>query len=73
MFKIGRFDQEGLEACCTRGYIGIIGYMMELYSDNGKEPGNYYLGFRLHEWLAFSLVRRPSHLHLTSDWPGGKE
>ena len=28
------------------GYIGIIGYMLGLYWDNGKENGNYYLGFR---------------------------
>ena len=23
------------------GYIGIIGYMLVLYRDNGKENGNY--------------------------------
>ena len=27
-----------------RGYIGIIGYMLGLYWDNGKENGNYYNG-----------------------------
>ena len=25
-----------------RGYIGIIGYIMGLYRDHGKENGNYY-------------------------------
>ena len=25
-----------------RGYIGIIGYILGLYRDNGKENGNYY-------------------------------
>ena len=29
-----------------RDYIGIIGYMLGLYRDNGKENGNYYLWFR---------------------------
>ena len=24
------------------GYTGIIGYMLGLYRDNGKENGNYY-------------------------------
>ena len=24
------------------GYIGIIGYILGLYRDNGKENGNYY-------------------------------
>ena len=28
------------------GYVGIIGYILGLYWDNGKN-GNYYLGFRL--------------------------
>ena len=27
------------------GYIGIIGYILVLYKDTGKENGNYYLGF----------------------------
>ena len=27
-----------------KGYIGIIGYMLGLYRDNGKENGNYYNG-----------------------------
>ena len=26
------------------GYIGIIGYMLVIYRDNGKEHGNYYNG-----------------------------
>ena len=26
------------------GYIGIIGYILGLYWDNGKENGNYYNG-----------------------------
>ena len=25
-----------------RGYIGIIGVILGLYRDNGKENGNYY-------------------------------
>ena len=30
------------------GYIGIImGYILGLYRDNGKENGNYYVGFRV--------------------------
>ena len=30
------------------GYIGIIiGYILGLYRDNGKENGNNYLGFRV--------------------------
>ena len=24
------------------GYVGIIGYILGLYGDNGKESGNYY-------------------------------
>ena len=27
------------------GYIGIIGYILGLYWDNGKENGSYCLGF----------------------------
>ena len=27
--------------------MGIIGYILGLYRDNGKEPGNYNLGFRV--------------------------
>ena len=27
-----------------KGYIGIIGNILWLYWDNGKENGNYYLG-----------------------------
>ena len=30
-----------------RGYIGIIGSILGLYRVNGKENGNYYLGFRV--------------------------
>ena len=30
-----------------RGYIGIIGYILGLCWDSGKENGNYYLGFRV--------------------------
>ena len=26
------------------GYIGIIGYILGFYRDNGKEKGNYYNG-----------------------------
>ena len=26
------------------GYIGILGYILGLYRDNGKENGNYYIG-----------------------------
>ena len=29
------------------GSIGNIGYMLGLNGDNGKENGNYYLGFRV--------------------------
>ena len=29
------------------GYIGVLGYILGLYWDNGKENGNYYLGFRV--------------------------
>ena len=29
------------------GYIGILGYVLGLYWDNGKENGTYYLGFRV--------------------------
>ena len=25
-----------------RGYIGVIGYILGFYRDNGKENGNYY-------------------------------
>ena len=25
-------------------YIGILGYILGLYTDNGKENGNYYNG-----------------------------
>ena len=36
------------------GYIGLywddIGGILELYRDNGKENGNYYLGFRVEEF-----------------------
>ena len=27
------------------GYIGIIGYILGFYRDNGKENGNYYSNF----------------------------
>ena len=27
------------------GYIGIIGYILGLYWENGKENGNYYNSF----------------------------
>ena len=33
------------------GYIGIIGTISGLYGDNGKENGNYYLGFRVQGML----------------------
>ena len=26
-------------------YIGMLGYILGFYWDNGKENGNYYLGF----------------------------
>ena len=26
------------------GYTGILGYVLGLYRDNGKENGSYYLG-----------------------------
>ena len=28
-------------------YMAIMGYILGLYWDNGKENGNYYLGFRV--------------------------
>ena len=28
-------------------YIGIIGYVLGLYRENGKENGNYYFRFRV--------------------------
>ena len=28
-------------------YYSILGYILGLYRDNGKENGNYYLGFRV--------------------------
>ena len=28
-------------------YMGYIGVILGLYKDNGKENGNYYLGFRV--------------------------
>ena len=28
------------------GYIGITGHILGLYFDNGKQNGNYYLGFK---------------------------
>ena len=28
-------------------YLRVIGYLLGLYRDNGKENGNYYLGFRV--------------------------
>ena len=28
------------------GYIGIIGYILGLYRDNGKENGNYFFFIR---------------------------
>ena len=28
-------------------FIRVIGYILGLYWDNGKENGNYYLGFRV--------------------------
>ena len=27
-----------------KGYIGIIGYILGVYWDNGKQNGNYYNG-----------------------------
>ena len=35
------------------GYIGIIGYILGIYRDNGKENGNYYNG--VIEGLGFSI------------------
>ena len=32
---------------CYRGYIGIVGAILGLYRDNGKENGSHYLGFRV--------------------------
>ena len=32
-----------LQGLC-RDYIGIIGYILGLYKDNGREHGNYYNG-----------------------------
>ena len=29
------------------GYRDYIGVVLRLYRDNGKENGNYYLGFRV--------------------------
>ena len=29
------------------GYIGIIGYILGLHRGNGREHGNYNLGFRV--------------------------
>ena len=29
------------------GYVGIIGYILGICRDNGKENGSYYLGFRV--------------------------
>ena len=39
--KKTRFRVEGLG---YRGYIGILGYILGLYGNNGKENGNYYNG-----------------------------
>ena len=27
------------------GYVGMVGYILGLYCENGKANGNYYLGF----------------------------
>ena len=41
-FALGRIlPQTGLR---VQGYIGIVGYILGLYRDNGKENRNYYLG-----------------------------
>ena len=34
----------GWEHGLYRGYIGIIGYILGLYGDNGKENGHYFNG-----------------------------
>ena len=31
-----------------RRYIGIVGCILGLYRDDGKEEENYYLGFRVY-------------------------
>ena len=35
------------EETTIMGYISYIRYILGLYWDNGKENGNYYLGFRI--------------------------
>ena len=41
---IGIMEKKMETTIVFRGYIGII---LGLYRDNGKEHGNYYVGFRV--------------------------
>ena len=41
------------------GYIGIIGHILGLYRDNGKENGNYYNGYFM---LTSGLQARPKQV-----------
>ena len=43
------------------GYVGIIGYILGLYRENGKENGNYYIIIGLYREI-FGLY-----------WENGKE
>ena len=43
-----------------RVHIGIIGYILGLYGDNGKENGSYYLGLSHGRFCRLGEVRGPS-------------
>ena len=43
MSTLSLMEHEQSGVVTTTGYTGIIGYILGLYKDNGKENGNYYL------------------------------
>ena len=43
-FSFCKSNRHGLKLRVPLKYIGVI---LGLYRDNGKENGNYYLGFRV--------------------------
>ena len=40
-----------------KGYRGYIGVILGLYRDNGKENGNYYLGFRVQGFRGYVGIK----------------
>ena len=48
------------------GYKGIIGFILGLYRDNGKEHGNYYNGLYVDQHIEVPLQVQPASQGLFS-------